>query len=299
MKKFIIHILLLGMIVAVSIGFIFSRTDGYADAFYLKFTGVKKSNLILGTSKAAQGLQPSIFKNIVGNDFYNYAFAMYASPYGKAYLQSIKNKLNKIDTNQIFILSVDPWSLSTRTIAPNDSLHFRENKSYISDITNPNQKINYAYLLNNFDESYYKILTKNSVAFLHQNGWLEVTLPNDSRSITRRRNFTISGYQNKIDQYQFSSIRYDYLLKTIAYLKNYGRVYLVRLPIHPTLMKIENQLMPNFNSDIQIAVEHSDGYLDLSPDNINFEYTDGVHLNKRSGTKVSSIISNWINKVEG
>jgi len=296
MKKFITHILLLGIAIAISIGFIFSKADGHADAFYLKFTGSKKSSLILGTSKAAQGLQPHVFKKIIGKDFYNYAFAMYASPYGKAYFRNIQNKLNKLDTNQVFILSIDPWSLSSTTTDPNDTLNFRENKSYLTGISNPNQKINYGYLFNYFDESYYKILTKNATAILQDNGWLEVTLPEDSISVERRRSFTIAGYQNKIDQYHFSSVRYDYLIKTIAYLKNFGTVYLVRLPVHPTLMKIENQLMPSFNVALKEVVDLSDGYLDMSPDNATFQYTDGVHLTKASGKTVSRKISLWSKK---
>ncbi len=294
MKNFIVHIVILGLTVAISIGFIFSKADGHADAFYLKFTKGKKSNLILGTSKAAQGLQPGILGQTVGKEFYNYAFALYASPYGKAYLENIKNKLNKLDTNQVFILTVDSWSLSSTTTDPNDSLNFRENKSYMSGITNPTQKINYSYLLNYFDESYYKILTKNSIAILRDDGWLEVTLPNDLPSRKRRTSFTISGYQDKVDSYHFSTLRYQYLLKTITSLKNYGTVYLVRLPVHPTLMAIENQLMPNFNTGIQTAIDWSDGYLDLSPDNAAFQYTDGVHLTKASGKTVSEKIGSWI-----
>ncbi len=294
MKKFITGIFWLGLAVAISIGFIFSKADGHADAFYLKFTGSKKSNLILGTSKAAQGLQPAIFKKILEKYFYNYAFAMYASPYGKAYLQSIEQKLNKLDTNQVFVLSVDPWSLSATTKNPDDGLNFRENKSFIAAINNPNQKVNYAYLLNYFDESYYKILTKNTTAILRDDGWLEVTLPNDLPSRKRRTSFTISGYQDKVDSYHFSALRYQYLMKTITILKNYGTVYLVRLPVHPTLMAIENQLMPNFNTGIQTATDLSDGYLDLSPDNAAFQYTDGVHLTKASGKTVSEKIGSWI-----
>jgi len=277
-----------------SFGFIFSRADGNADAFYLKFTSTKKSNLIIGTSKAAQGLQPEILTKTTQKEFFNYAFAMYASPYGEAYLQSIKNKLNTEINNQTFILVVDPWSLSSLTNDPNDSINFRENTSYIHAISNPNQKINYQYLINYFDESYYKILTKNHTAFLHDNGWLEVTLPIDSFSVERRRSFTIAGYAEKIANYKFSKIRFQFLLKTISYLKKYGRVHLVRLPVHPDLMQLENQLMPNFDRDIQVAIDQAAGYYDMSQEHANFQYTDGVHLTKTSGQEVSGRIGEWL-----
>jgi len=76
MKKFIGHIFILGIITIASIGFILSKADGNADAFYSKFTSTKKTNLILGTSKAAQGLQPQILTKTAKKEFYNYAFAM-------------------------------------------------------------------------------------------------------------------------------------------------------------------------------------------------------------------------------
>jgi len=294
MKKFILHIVILGLVVAASIGYIFSKADGYSDPFYLKFTSTKKSNLILGTSKAAQGLQPNVLKDSHGKDFFNYAFALNSSPYGKAYFQSIQNKINIKNTNQNFILSVDPWSLSSTTDLPNDSLNFRENKSYIGKINDPNQSINYHYLFNYFDESYYKLLKKNSVAFLDDNGWLSVNLPDDSLSVTRRRKFTISGYKDKVTNYHFSPIRYQYFLKTIGFLKKFGKVFLVRLPVHSTLMDLENQIMPNFNQDIHSATELSAGYLDLSNKNANFQYTDGVHLTKISGKEVSRQIGEWM-----
>ncbi len=294
MKKFITHIFSLGIAIAVSVGFILSRAGGHADPFYLKFTGGKKSSLIIGTSKAAQGLQPNILKEVTGKDFYNYAFAIYSSPYGKSYFQSIQKKLTKSDSSQVFILSVDPWSLSSTTSDPNDTLNFRENNSYIAGIDDPCQSVNYTYLFQYFDEPYYKILTNNSTAVLQPNGWLAVTLPVDTASSARRRNFTITDYKTKLTSYQFSSVRYTYLLRTVDYLKNYGSVYLVRLPVHPSLMALENQLMPEFDTTLRTAISHSDGYLDLSPDNAIFQYTDGVHLTKADGEKVSELIGQWI-----
>jgi len=135
----------------------------------------------------------------------------------------------------------------------------------MAGISNPNQKINFKYLLKYFDESYYKILTKNANAFLHNNGWLE-----------------------------FSETRYQYLIKTINYLKKYGLVYLVRLPVHPDLMNLENQLMPEFNQNIFTAVRSCTNYLDMSKENGDFQYTDGVHLTKKSGKEVSEILSRWL-----
>lgn len=294
MKKFILHIIILCIAFSVSVIYILSFADGHSDAFYLKFTSSKKTNLILGTSKAAQGIQPDILKSVIDNDFYNYAFALNSSPYGKVYLSSIKNKLYTQDTSQTFIIAIDPWSISSLTTNPNDTLNFRENKSYLKAIPNTNRKVNYQYLCSFFTESYYKILSRKSTAFLHNNGWLEVTLNEDSLKIQRRIEFTINDYRDKLKDYNFSTVRYSYLIRTIEYLNKYGKVYLIRLPVHHDLMEIEKQIIPNFNEEIQSAIDVAEAYLDLSSYNSQFKYTDGVHLNTESGKDVSVLIANWI-----
>ena len=60
MKKFSIHISTFLIILVISILAVFYVADGYADSFYLKISSSKQKNLILGTSKAAQGVQPQV-----------------------------------------------------------------------------------------------------------------------------------------------------------------------------------------------------------------------------------------------
>lgn len=273
---------------------VFMNADGSSDPYYLKLTTPEKSNLILGTSKAAQGIQPQVLQSTLGKDFYNYSFSFFASPYGKVYLESVKNKINKEDHNQSFILTVGSWSLSSQKHVKNDTLKFREESSFLQDITNVTQKPNYSYLLKHAEGSYYKILIKDSPAFLHDDGWLEVSLNNNPEQVARRTEHTINGYRKKVENYEYSPARNNYLLETISYLKNYGAVYLVRLPIHEDIQKLENQLIPDFEQTIKTAIETSDGYLDLSPDHSIHTYTDGMHLDKESSKNVSLKIANWI-----
>ena len=61
-------------------------------------------------------------------------------------------------------------------------------------------------------------------------------------------------------------------------------------------MEIENNTFPYFKDSIKKSIEISSGYLDLTNLNSKFTYTDGNHLNKKSGEKVSKIIGNWILK---
>jgi len=291
MKRFIIHTALFCTVLLGTFAYILSRADGYSGAFYMKISSPKKTNLILGTSKAAQGIQPQILKEILHKNFYNYAFAIFASPYGETYLKSIESKLDTQKKDNIFILTVDPWSISSVTKSPNDSLNFREKESFLNEIKNVTQYPNFKYLIKFYDEKYYNILSKNSSAFLHNNGWLEVYLDEDKNSINRRTEFTLNDYKNKVEKYHFSEKRLSYLINTINYLNAYGVVYLVRLPVHPDLMEIEESVINDFNKVISPAISKSEMYIDLTKYNSELQYTDGVHLNKKSGEKITKLIA--------
>lgn len=295
MKNFISHLIILVLLVLLTIVVILSLADGHSDVNYLKISSPKQSNLILGTSKSAQGLQPKYFDSILNKKFYNYSFTIGTSPYGKTYLNSIEFKLDTITRNTIHIITVDIWSISSKTKQPNDSLSFRETKSFLKTITNVNENPNYKYLINYYEGQYYNILLKKPPFLLHNDGWLETFIKKNT-NIKRRTLFTLDNYKKEVTQYHFSSLRLKYLLKTINTLKRYGKVYLVCLPVHPKLSIIENQLHPDFNKLIKPAIEISNGYLDMTLYNNNYSYTDGVHLNKSSGKNVSIIISSWIKK---
>jgi hypothetical protein len=298
MKKFILHISLLIVLIIVSIALVLNSAGGNIDAFYLKVSSPQEKNLIIGISKAAQGIQPERLKQILDSEFYNFAFAIYASPYGNVYLENIKKKLDKQKQDQTFILTIDPWSICSEIKNPNDSLNFRENKYFLNNISNVTQYPNFEYLIRHFDGKYYKIFVNNSPAYLHDDGWLEVNLDEEVESVERRTDYTIDSYQEKINSYQYSNVRYFYLLKTIDYLKDYGKVYLVRLPVHYRLYEIENHVMSSFDDEINSAINRADGYLDLTPFNKEYQYTDGVHLNKKSGIEVTELIAEWIKSKE-
>jgi len=293
--KFIKYIALLVVLSLCALFYFISKIDGSVDPFYTKITSPKQSNLIIGTSKAAQGIQPDVLHKTLKNSFFNYSFTLNSSPYGEVYLNSIKNKLNTtLKKDNIFILTVDVWSLSSLTDNPNNSKKFREANSFLHTITNVSQKPNFKYLLNYFNGNYYTVFLNNTSAFLHENGWLEVSLSEDKNSVERRSNHTIKLYEDKINIYKLSDIRIQYFMETIKYLNNYGDVYIVRLPVDPKLYAIENQILPNLELTIANGIEISKGYLDLSTMNSDFTYTDGVHLNPKSGKIVTKKISDWI-----
>jgi hypothetical protein len=220
------------------------------------------------------------------------------SPYGETYLNSIKKKIKKGDKKGVFIVTVDPWSISSQTKDPNDSNSFREVNLCLGNTLNVSTKPNFEYLLNNLGGKYYSVLKKKSPLFLHENGWLEVSPNMDSVVVNAKIKSKIEIYRKTtLPIYQYSNLRFSYLKKTIEFLNSYGDVYLVRLPLHPGMMEVENELIPDFNNIVSRVIPMTKGYFDMTPLNSEFTYTDGNHLYKTSGKIVSEKIADWINSL--
>ena len=81
-------------------------------------------------------------------------------------------------------------------------------------------------------------------------------------------------------------------------MNKHGKVYLIRLPLHPDIMKIENEFMPDFNRKMIALDSITEGYYDMTPFNSNYKYVDGNHLYKDSGKDVTFKIANWIKNVQ-
>lgn len=294
MKKFLYQVVLFLLLLLIPFILGVFQADGDTDEFYLRFTIPRQTNLIIGASGAAQGLQPQMFSDVLNRNFFNYSFSLFHSPYGPAYLGSIKKKLDKTVKDGIFVLSVTPPSLFANTYDPNDSLGFRELNYCVAKTSIVNQQPNFLYFYQNYDGKYYKLFSREKgPIFLHDDGWCEVSVPMDSISANNRFTRRAERY-NKWDNFSFSPVRFEYLIKTIEYLRNHGKVYLVRLPIHPEMMELENKLMPDFEEKMETIIPLSNGYYDMTSLNDQFSYTDGFHLYKDSGKLVSANIATWI-----
>jgi hypothetical protein len=154
----------------VSVYLVLSQADGYADPYYLRFTTPKKNSLIIGNSKAAQGLNPDVMNKILHKDIYNYCFDISKSPFGPAYLESIKRKVIKENKKGIFIITVDCWSIYSKGKEPNDIARFDESHSCVGEMEKVDQNPNFQYLTTYMSGNYYRIIFKPDVAQLHENG---------------------------------------------------------------------------------------------------------------------------------
>ncbi len=296
MKRFILHTIGFVTIVGLSFLALLSRADGSYDEFYLRFTTPKQENLILGTSRAAQGVLPSVLDRLLHRSFYNYSFTLSTSPYGPVYLESIKKKVDPAISTGIFILSVDPWSLSNKDLKEDQTSSFRENDNFVASTTRVAQQPNFEYLLENLNPAYRILLPKRKTTKLHKDGWLEITIPMDDKSVLKRTSAKLNAYRSDLSRFTPSERRIQSLVETVEFLKTKGEVYLVRLPVHPEMARMEQTLMPNFDSRIQPAISLANGYKDLSTYNDKLQFTDGNHLYKASGETVSGIIGDWVGK---
>jgi len=299
MKKLILKSIIFIAAISLSCFIILIQADGYVDPFYLRFVTPRQSSLILGTSRSAQGLQPAILNRCLSrNDIYNYSFTIMHSPYGLTYLNSIKKKLDPKTKDGIFILAIDPWSLSSTGAGIDDMDEFRETKLCLANIKSVDKNPNIEYLLKNIHNRSNIFLNRfRAYFFLHEDGWLEVNVDMDLKSVEQRTEKKIASYkEDSLHTFKFSEIRLEYLVKTINYLKQYGKVFLVQLPIDPGIMEIEQEFLPDFNIIIKRSLPEGINYYDMTPLNKDFIYTDGNHLYKDSGAEVSELVANWILK---
>ena len=290
--RFIAVIILFSLIIFLSI---INFGNWSSDNFYYKVSSSKKESMIIGSSRALQGLNPDVLnQNLNRYDIYNFAFTNLHSPYGLQYYNSINNKLNKSKNDNIFFISVQPWTISSKIKNANNEQKFRELKSNLLTEDYKNGligKLKYYYAQYN-NRLFGLIYNFRKTTELNENGYLKLNLRIDPSRIERKAKHYLD---NMLPNYQYSKTRYDYLVNTIRLLKDYGVVYLIRLPVHEKIYQIDNKLIKNFD-DLMVSLsrELNLSYINLSLYNNEYSYTDGNHLDYESAEKVSKRIANVI-----
>lgn len=281
---------------------------GYVDSYYGRFCSPKQNSLILGTSLAAQGIEPDIINEKLGHLYhlpiFNYSFSIDKSPYGETYLESIKKKLNTDVTNGLFIIDVEPDAIAT--IENMGDLHgkdTRENQTCIT-IKNVNSKyfnINFQYLKSSvfFDRIVLiKRISKNIFAddelhsiYIKDNGRLIVDSNSKIDSLQvkedniQRNNMINEWYK---DSY-LSKYRDSCLCATIEYLKQHGTVILISMPTSKELVELQQNYFPDFDKRIQeISTKYKVPYFSFKNSFDKYQTRDGSHLYKDSGDQFTS-----------
>lgn len=280
MRKFIKHITLyttLSILIAVSALFILIKYYGpYIDPFYKRFTNYHHGGIIIGTSRAAQAIEPSCF----GDSTYNFSFTVKLSPFDSTYFKLIKkyHPLSTYDSRRLHIISVDPWGLWTYQNQPEEMINPSFEKLLTTPVSDPNYHYIYHFvpLLKAFG---YAIKLKH---FVNSGGRYVVTM--DSADINTDKTYIaskIAFYTRKKEYLQgyLSNKRLGILEQLIDYLKTDGKVVLVRLPVHQQMFEIEQTMAPDFDQLIQASSNKKQvQYLNLMPYRDQFLYTDGNHI---------------------
>jgi len=289
--------------------------DGSTDNFYLRFTSPEKNSLIIGTSRSAQGIHPDVLDSILEikeiNSMYNYSFSVNNSSYGEQYYNAIKNKINKDSDNGLFIVTVDPWSISMDTTLNENEIDV---ESLLYSIKCYNSSPNYEYLIKKYKKGWGNILFKRiesifyekigdigdingSYTYLRNDGLLEVYTRMDSAYVSSNIKKKINSYVKLVAKNKFSEYRFDYLKKTIELLKYYGEVYLVRIPVHESLLSIEDSFDSGFdNRMMALANNMHIEYLNFSILSAEYSYTDGNHLYIEDAKRFSVLLSESVKK---
>lgn len=296
MKRFLIHSVLFIVLLLTSFFVVFSMADGTTDAFYSKFSSPQQESLIVGSSRAAQGLHPSVIDSVYGSrNLYNYAFTIPGTPYGKTYYNSILGKLNTNSKNGVFIIEVNPWTLSEYNYKKENGVEYPEDELFSAKTDYVNMNPNIEYLVESYNSKYEAIIRNKGrkgtyrTFYVHDNGWLEVTIESDMISKSERTAEKILDYQKRISSYTgLSEYRLNYLIKTIDLFKQQGDVYLVRIPVIEAMLDIENKIVSGFDEKMdEISKEQHIPYINMMPFNDNYNYTDGNHLSVSSGKQFS------------
>lgn len=302
MRNFLIKVFIFSIFPLATLYGVFLLEDGKVDPFYQRFTSGKKTALILGNSKAAQGIVPAVLDKKLFPEFgakiYNYSFTVYNSPYGPVYLESLKNKLDEKAKDGYFVVTVDPWSISSDINEPNNIEKFEENDRFLATITEVNSDPNLKYLLTWFSKSYYEILLmrfKINLSKLHDDGWFETIGDIEAKSAVERRKFKVEYYNEYLKKYSFSEERFKYLQKTVELLRKNGPVFLVRMPLHSDILEIEDKVDPQFNSRMDsLSNRFGAPYFDFNDSDAQWEFKDGLHLTVESASDFSEALAEKI-----
>jgi hypothetical protein len=254
----------------------------YVDAFYTRFTTPPAASLVIGTSRAAMAVQPNVLQAQLGTRYagpwLNYSFTLSLSPFGPTYLASIQRKLAPGTRHGLFVVAVDPWSVSMETQRPEQPPFFPEDNQLLGLMKSVSQEPNLEYLLHERQPLYQVALhDTSSLVKLRRDGWVEVVLPRNPAFKKEHEASRLGVYNELATTLHLSKARLASLRQTINFLKEHGTVVVVRLPTGEAMTALEHKYQPDFDQFMQrTSTELGVPY--LSYIDLVYPTTDGNHL---------------------
>ena len=310
MRKFLIKLLIaLTLVMGLHVCAAYFA-DGDTDAYYLRFTGKPRQALILGNSRAAQGLDPSTLNSLlpVGlqtDGFFNFSFTIGHSPYGKAYANAIFKKLDPDTRDGVFLLAMDPWSLSIDNAgrSPNDT-DLPEDDRFLGRMLTVNMTPNLEYLTRYYPNGWGSLIggplhQERSEVELMENGWLVTHVAMDSANVALRTQRNLKAYAGHANGgFSIAPVRMEHLAHLVDHLKAHGSVVLVRMPVHQDMLRLEQGYWPEFSRTMQtFAKDHDVPFIDHATLEKDLIFKDGNHLALGSAPVYSQLLADSIIKL--
>jgi len=311
-KKFFANLIIFCSILFIIVGgyiFLIFKHPDLVDEAYYKFTTPKANSLIIGTSRAAVGIVPSVVnERLFGGKkkIINHSFTFGTSNYGPRYLREIKQKIQTGDSHKgIYIVAVDPWSLSINKTDVDDTSSFIEikNNVFVGGLNSSSVNPNIEYLrkywsnrMNPFVILFKKVIKHEGLWILRKDGWMDIDVPCDSATVSHRIAMGLADY--KKNDMKLSGTRFVYLGQIIEFLQQEGKVYLVRMPLTPEMKNLEFTEFPNFDEKIKIVTQkYNVPYFNFINAN-DYKFVDIHHIQKPSAFKISAQICDSITELK-
>lgn len=297
MKKSLLKLLMFSILPFLFIGYAVYITGKESGNFYKRFTSPQQNSFILGSSRAAS-VNPEIIDKIIHQKFpsvrmYNYAFTWAHSPYGPKYLESIEKKIIPNTKNGFFIVTVEPTALMVDKDKPDKPEYYFENNKSVAKTSMVSTNPNIEYLLESYDFSITseindKIKPQKDViakTLILNNGRVETKIikPYTIEKVKEMNIVKMQEFDHRLGELKVSENRLTYLLKTIDFLKQHGRVIVVRMPINKIAYSIENKWVSDFDKRImKICLKENVPYINYNNMANNYKWSDEVHLEYKS-----------------
>ncbi|MFZ9954745.1 MAG: hypothetical protein ACO3E1_01360 [Flavobacteriales bacterium] len=282
MKQFILKISILSFIGLGAVYLsVLQNAKLFRDINHSKFKAKHKS-LIIGTSRANFAIDPSAFD--AKYDLLNFAFTAATSPYGELYYNAIQDKITK-EKDAIFILDIDPFALSQEKQKPT----FNEDKNSLGRQKIINANPNFEYIFKNETPLYDRLfpaMESNKVKF--ENGFTQLNNNYTAEQEIAMRKAKIEDYKKLALSNCLSNERMLYFEKTIELLKQYGKVYLISVPVSPEIYSMQKNYWASKDEFISMLVKkHNIKYFNLQNSFPSPKTIDGVHISKEDARNIS------------
>ncbi len=153
---------------------------------------------------------------------------------------------------------------------------------------------NFEYIIRNYSDDL-RTLTgikpRPYAIYLHDDGWLEIEMPFDTAYFRKNTEDKVNNYNELAPKMKPSTERWKALEEMVSYFKQFGEVYLVRVPVSPEMERIEKEYYPSFHSEVMAFAKGNDvQFLNYFHLNDSLFFTDGNHLHNESARRFSKIL---------